>query len=117
MQLGFSIFWLGPYSEIAPKHGAIRMIVIHPYPWPYRMSMEAGNVNTENRFVKQQVPAICLSAIDGLTLIHHIGQGKIKAEFDANTATYNVDSTILSGIGVGDKKPEERIVIMGHRTT
>ena len=115
MQLGFSIFWLGPYSEMASKHGAVGMIVIHPFPWPYRMSMEAGNVNTENRFVKQQVPAICLSAIDGLTLMHHIGQGKIKAEFDVNTATYDGDSTILSGIVVGDEKPEERIVIMGHR--
>jgi Iap family predicted aminopeptidase len=115
MQLGFSIFWLGPYSEMASKHGAVGMIVIHPFPWPYRMSMEAGNVNTENRFVKQQVPAICLSAIDGLTLMHHIGQGKIKAEFEVNTATYDVDSTILSGIVVGDEKPEESIVIMGHK--
>jgi len=79
------------------------------------MSMEAGNVNTENRFVKQQVPAIYLSAIDGLTLMHHIGQGKIKAEFDVNTASYDIDSTILSGIVVGDEKPDEHIVIMGHR--
>jgi hypothetical protein len=115
MQLGFSIFWLGPYSEMASKHGAVEMIVILPFPWPYRLSMEAGNVNIENRFVKQQVPAICLSAIGGLTLMHYIGQGKIKAEFEVNTATYDVDSTILSGIVVGDEKPEERIVIMGHR--
>jgi hypothetical protein len=65
---------------MASKHGAVEMIVILPFPWPYRMSMEAGNVNIENRFVKQQVPAICLSAFDGLTLMHHIGQGKIKEE-------------------------------------
>lgn len=59
--------------------------------------------------------SICLSAIDGLTLMHHFGQGKIKAEFDVNTATYDGDSTILSGIVVGDEKPEERMVIIGHR--
>jgi hypothetical protein len=28
MQLGFSIFWLGPYSEMASKHGAVGMIAI-----------------------------------------------------------------------------------------
>ncbi|OGO62132.1 MAG: hypothetical protein A2029_12670 [Chloroflexi bacterium RBG_19FT_COMBO_47_9] len=114
-QLGFAIFWLGPYSELASRHGAIGMIVIHPFPWPYRMSMEAGNISTENRFVKQQVPAICISAIDGMTLMHYLGQGKHNAILEVDTSIYDVDSTVLSGVVEGYEIPEERIVIMSHR--
>jgi hypothetical protein len=64
--LGFSHFWLGPYAQEAAERGAIGMIVIHPSPWPYRMSMEAGNINIERRFVERQVPAVSISALDAL---------------------------------------------------
>ena len=34
------------------------MVVIHPLPWPYRMSMEAGNGTLEPLFSADQVPIV-----------------------------------------------------------
>jgi Iap family predicted aminopeptidase len=113
--LGYSLFWLGTFSEIAAKRGAIGMIVIHPFPWPYRMSMEAGNSNLDNRFPKQQVPAVCISSIDGLKLMHHIGQGKTNAHLNVQSRIYDVDSFVLSGVIIGSEIPDERIAVLGHR--
>lgn len=113
--LGFSHFWLGPYSEIAAKNNAAGMIVVHPFPWPYRMSMEAGNLNVERRFPEQQIPAVCISALDALKLMQHLGAGKKQAYLKVDSDIYDVDSVILSGVVRGTQWPEERIVVLGHR--
>ena len=41
----------------------------HPPPWPYRMSLEAGNGKLENRFCAEQLPTVCVSGIDGVHLM------------------------------------------------
>jgi aminopeptidase YwaD len=113
--LGYSRFWLGTFAEMAAQYGAIGMVVIHPFPWPYRMSMEAGNSNLQKRFVKEQLPAVCISALDGLKLMHHLGQGKAAAFLNVETAIYDVESVVLSGVLEGSALPEERVAMIGHR--
>lgn len=113
--LGYSLFWLGTFSELAAKKGAVGMVVIHPFPWPYRMSMEAGNSNLDNRFPKQQVPAVCISGLAGLSLMRHIGEGKRAAHLVVRSRIYDVDSVVLSGVIKGTSKPEERVATLGHR--
>lgn len=112
---GWDWFWLGPFSKRAARHGAVAMIIIHPFPWPNRMSMEAGNINIENRFVDQSVPALCISGLDGLILMHHLGQGKNHVFLKIDSEIYDVESTILSGVKKGSLLPEERIALIGHR--
>ena len=53
--LGYARFWLGTFAAEAARRGAVGMVVIHPMPWPYRMSMEAGNSNIDNRDRKSVV--------------------------------------------------------------
>jgi len=89
---GWDWFWLGPFSKRAAIHGAVGLIIIHPFPWPNRMSMEAGNLDIRHRFVDQQVPAVCI-----------------------DSEIYDVDSAILSGVIEGSQWPEERIALIGHR--
>ncbi len=113
--LGFTHFWLGPYSKLAAEHGAVGMVVIHPFPWPYRMSMEAGNINIAQRFVDRQVPAVCISALDGLKLMRHLGEGKTRAYLRVDSSIYDVDTVILSGVVEGSRWPDERIAVIGHR--
>lgn len=113
--LGFSHFWLGPYAQLASERGALGMVVIHPFPWPYRMSMEAGNITFERRFVERQVPAACISALDALTLVRHIGEGKRSAFLKVDSAMHEVESAILSGVVEGARRPEERVAVIGHR--
>ena len=55
------------------------MVVIHPLPWPYRMSIEAGNGDLERRFLADQIPVVCVSGIDGAALMHAIGAGQARA--------------------------------------
>jgi aminopeptidase YwaD len=113
--LGYSRFWLGTFSELAANHGAIGMVVVHPFPWPYRMSMEAGNSNLQQRFVKRQVPAVSISALDGLKLMQHIGSGSANAFLNVETAIYDADSLVISGVVKGSERPHERVAMIGHR--
>ena len=117
ISLGFSHFWLGPYAQEAAKRGAVGMIVIHPFPWPYRMSMEAGNIDIARRFVERQVPAVSISALDALVLMRHLGEGKTRALIKVDSVLPDVDSTILSGLIRGSRWPDERIAVIGHRDT
>jgi aminopeptidase YwaD len=112
---GWDWFWLGSYSKRAAIHGAVGLVIIHPFPWPNRISMEAGNHEVTNRFLDIQVPSLCISALDGLKLMQHIGQGKGNAFLKIDSAMNNVESVILSGVIEGSMWPDERIALIGHR--
>jgi len=112
---GWDWFWLGSFVERAALHGAVGLIIIHPFPWPNRMSMEAGNLDINNRFLDKQIPSVCISALDGLKLMHHLGQGKNNASLKIDTTLNETDTVILSGVIVGTEWPEERIALVGHR--
>lgn len=112
---GWDWFWLGSFSKRAAIHGAVGLIIIHPFPWPNRMSMEAGNFDIRNRFLDKQVPSVCISALDGLKVMQHIGLGKTNAYLKIDSAIYDVDAVILSGVIEGSQWPDERIALIGHR--
>lgn len=112
---GWDWFWLGSFSKRAAMHGAVGLIIIHPFPWPNRMSMEAGNLDIKNRFIDQQVPSVCISAMDGFKVMQHIGQGKTNAHLKIDSSIYDVDGVILSGVIEGSQWPDERIALIGHR--
>jgi hypothetical protein len=112
---GWDWFWLGSFVKRAADHGAVGLVIIHPFPWPNRMSMEAGNLNIKNRFLDKQVPSVCISGLDGLKLMHHLGEGKGNALLKVDTALTDVEAVILSGVIEGSQWPEERIALIGHR--
>lgn len=113
--LGYSRFWLGTFAKLAKQKGAVGMIVIHPMPWAYRMSMEAGNSSIEKRFLKEQLPAVCVSAVDGLKIIKAIGAGAAKIRYISRTIVSESKSYVISGFHKGTELPEERIAILAHR--
>lgn len=112
---GWDWFWLGSFSKRAAIHGAVGLIIIHPFPWPNRMSMETGNLDIKNRFIDQQVPSVCISALDGFKVMQHIGQGETNAQLKIDSSTYDVDGVILGGVIEGSQWPDERIALIGHR--
>ncbi len=112
---GWDWFWLGSFSKRAAIHGAVGLIIIHPFPWPNRMSMETGNLDIKNRFIDQQVPSVCISALDGFKVMQHIGQGETNAHLKIDSSTYDVDGVILGGVIEGSQWPDERIALIGHR--
>ena len=112
---GWDWFWLGPFSKRAAIHGAVGLIIIHPFPWPNRMTMETGILDIRHRFIDQQVPSVCISALDGLKVMQHIGQGKTNTYLKIDSEIYDVDSAILSGVIEGSQWPDERIALIGHR--
>lgn len=113
--LGFSKFWLGTFVERAAQAGAVGMVIIHPMPWPYRMTMEAGNSNPEKRFCEQKLPAVCISAINGFKLMQAIGKGEARVRLEAKTMIEERDSVIISAFHWGTEYPEERVGILAHR--
>jgi aminopeptidase YwaD len=113
--LGFSKFWLGTFAERAAQHGAVGLIVIHPMPWPYRMSMEAGNSRIENRFCAKRLPGVCISGVDGAKLMYHMGKGETLVYLNVQTKMEDRESVVISGIKRGTTLPQERIGLIGHR--
>ncbi|MFB0532925.1 MAG: hypothetical protein ACETVU_04565, partial [Desulfatiglandales bacterium] len=113
--LGYSKFWLGTFADRAARAGALGMIFIHPMPWPYRMSMEAGNSNLDNRFCERRLPAICVSAVGGLKLMHAMSTGSCKVCMETKTLLEERESVIISGFIKGTEFPEERVGVLAHR--
>jgi len=113
--VGFTKFWLGTFAERAAQAGAVGLILVHPMPWPYRMSMEAGNSNPEKRFCEQKLPAVCISAVDGFKLMRAIGKGDTKVRLETKNLIEDRDSVIISAFHRGTQHPEERVGIIAHR--
>ena len=113
--LGFSKFWMGTYVDRAARRGAIGVILIHPMPWPYRISMEAGNSVIADRFCERQIPTVCISGIEGLKLMHAIGRGDTRVHLEIWNKVEPGESVIISAIHRGAELPEERIGFVGHR--
>ena len=113
--LGYSRFWLGTFAALAARKGAVAMVVIHPLPWPYRMSMEAGNGDLANRLLPDQIPVVCISAIDGVALLHAIGGGDARAELVVESEVREVESVNVSGVLAGTDSSGETLVVHAHR--
>jgi aminopeptidase YwaD len=113
--LGYARFWMGTFAAIAARRGAVAVVVVHPLPWPYRMSMEAGNGKLENRFCAEQVPVVCVSGIDGGRLMHAIGAGQAGATVLVESEMPEVTSSNVSGVLRGSEWPEERVLVHAHR--
>ena len=113
--LGYSRFWLGTFAALAARRGASAMVVIHPLPWPYRMSLEAGNGRLEHRFCAEQIPVVCVSAIDGAQIMYAIGRGRAEAELTVESEMPEVGSWNVSGILRGSEWPDEQLVVHAHR--
>jgi hypothetical protein len=113
--LGYARFWMGTFAAIAARRGAVGVVVVHPLPWPYRMSMEAGNGKLENRFCAEQLPVVCVSGIDGGRLMHAIGAGEAGATVVVESEMPEVKSWNVSGVLVGSEWPDERVLVHAHR--
>jgi aminopeptidase YwaD len=115
--LGYARFWLGTFAEEAARRGAVGMIVVHPMPWPYRMSMEAGNSRIENRFLARQLPAACVSSVDGQEIMYRMGRsgGTVEATLMVATQTTDVDSAFVVGRSAGTDPSLDCILLEAHR--
>ena len=113
--LGYSKFWLGTFADRAARFGALGIIFIHPMPWPYRMTMEAGNSNLSRRFCEKRLPAICISAVGGLKLMRALGQGGSRVFLKTENRIEERESVIVSAFLKGTEFPEERVGILAHR--
>lgn len=113
--LGYARFWMGTFAALAQRRGALAVIVIHPLPWPYRMSMEAGNGDLDRRFCAEQLPVACVSAPDGALLMQAIGAGGARARLVVDCEVSEVESTNVSGVLRGSELPDEQVVVHAHR--
>lgn len=108
-------FWLGAFADVAAARGAVGLVVVHPLPWAYRMSMEAGNGDLDNRFPSMPMPAVCLGAQDGLRLMHEIGRGGVVARLAYEASMPTVESRNVSGTVLGEELPDQTVIVHAHR--
>jgi hypothetical protein len=114
-QLGYELFWLGSFAERAAARGAAAIVVIHPFPWSYRMTMEFGAADLSKRFADPTVPAVAISAPSALRLMTAIGSGKPLATLDLATDIGPCTSDHVAGVLRGTKYPDERVIVLAHR--
>jgi aminopeptidase YwaD len=113
--LGFSRFWLGTFAARARDKGARGMIVLHPMPWSYRMSMESGNSDLAHRFDEPRIPVVAISANDGFRLMRDLGHGSGRIRLLVRTELGDATSACIAGVVRGKEMPDERVIIMSHR--
>lgn len=113
--LGYSRFWLGTFAALAARKGALAMVVIHPLPWPYRMSLEAGNGDLGRRFCAEQIPVVCVSGIDGGQLLHAIGGRATEVRLLVESEVPEVRSWNVSGVLSGAELAGETVLVHAHR--
>ena len=113
--IGFAKFWMGTFVERAAKKGAVGVILVHPMPWPYRPSMEAGNSVIANRFCREKLPAVCISAIEGMKLFHALGRGDLRLHLETSNRIEPSTSLVLSAFHRGTDLAQERIAFLAHR--
>lgn len=113
--LGYARFWMGSFAALAARRGARAVVVVHPLPWPYRMSMEAGNGDLANRFLSEQLPVACVSGPDGALLMHAIGAGAAHARLVVDVELPDVTSVNVSGVLEGSDLSAERVLVHAHR--
>ncbi len=115
--LGYARFWLGTFAEQAADRGAVGMIVVHPMPWAYRMSMEAGNSRIEDRFLARQLPAVCVSSVDGQEIMYLMGRGggSVEGTLLSTTTVADVDSAFVVGRSPGSDPTLDGVVLEAHR--
>jgi aminopeptidase YwaD len=113
--LGYARFWMGTFAALAARRGARAVVVIHPLPWAYRMSMEAGNASLDNRFMADQLPVISVSGPDGGRLRQAIGAGPAAARLVVESEMPTVRSANVSGVLRGSELPDECVIAIGHR--
>lgn len=115
MSFGLSMFWLGGYAARARDRGAVGVLVVHPFPWPYRMTMEVGRENLAERFDDPRIPAVAVSGVSGMRLMHFLGQGEAEIRLRIEVADGMVSSDHVAGVKLGSSATDERVIVLAHR--
>jgi hypothetical protein len=113
--LGYALFWLGNVAELAAARGAVGVVVIHPFPWSYRMTMEFGGLGLSKRFAEPSVPCVAISAGSALRLMTALGEGRPMARFEVATQVAPCASDHVAGVLRGATRPEEQVIVLAHR--
>jgi aminopeptidase YwaD len=113
--LGYELFWLGKYAERAAARGVAGIVVIHPFPWSYRMTMEFGGADLSRPFPDPSVPTVAISATSALRVMSAIAGANAIARFDLRTVVAPCVSDHVAGVLLGTRRPEERVIVLAHR--
>ncbi len=109
-------FW--PEICNASKNGAIGAILINFDPWIFITTLETGYFEVERRFLPidpQSIPAVVIDSIEGDKLLKLMSNKTVSGNLVVRTENKDGHSVNIRGIKKGNKFPEEKIVIYGHR--
>ena len=110
------------WSEVsmASKNGAVGFVLVNYYTWPTVTTLETGYFDPEKRLIPVEpnpIPAIVLGKEDGEKLIQLIKSGHTNARLMVDAFSGERIATNVRAIKPGIEKPNEKIVIYGHRDT
>ncbi|ARC83273.1 M20/M25/M40 family metallo-hydrolase [Clostridium argentinense] len=109
-------FW--PEICNAAKNGAIGAILINFDPWIFITTLETGYFESERRFLPinpQPIPAVVIDCIEGDKLLKLMNNETVPVNLVVKTENKDGYSVNIRGIKKGNKFPEEKIIIYGHR--
>ncbi|MBQ3405164.1 MAG: M28 family peptidase, partial [Oscillospiraceae bacterium] len=69
----------------------------------------------ERQFYDELIPAVCVSALDGLKIMYLLGAGRNRARLVCDTEISLRESYIIVGIHRGTELPHETVGIIAHR--
>lgn len=104
----------------ASKNGAIGFVLVNDYSYPTITTLETGYFDRKERLrpiEPKEIPAMVLGKEEGEELIELIDSGDTKAKFKIDAFFGKRKAINVRAIKKGTEKPEEKIVIYGHRDT
>ena len=100
----------------AAKHKAVGFIEIHINPYSGWSSFEVYDL--EKRFLKELIPSVSISCVEGFDLIRMASSGRVEVNLKVNTEVLDQTKTcFVRGILRGEEKSDEKIAVIAHRDT
>ena len=115
------LFWLGSFTTRARKHGALAFVVCNGSPVAFTPSHSYGrwdhSSGWENEYPRSEesVPCITIGSTDAMELLHAVGRGGVRARIEVDCTTEPREGANVRAFIPGTEKPNERVLIHGHR--
>ena len=109
-------FW--PEVSLASRNGATGVILINFNTWEFITTLETGFFEADKRLLPVEpnpIPAVVLGSENGDKILQLMEEGKVTVDLFVDTENKTGESANIRGIKKGIEKPNEKIIIYGHR--
>jgi len=115
------LFWLGSFSNLARRYGALAFVVCNGSPVAFTPSHSYGRWDHSRGWEREypskeeSVPVVTIGSNDAMGLLHAVGRGGLRARIIVDCITEPRDGVNIRAFIPGSEKPEQKVLVHAHR--